>query len=242
VSIKAVTFDFWDTLFPRLGRDGGGSPETLRPKLLREFLLDSGQDHPFERCEAAYARADRDHLQSWVTDMRQPLVDRALDEMCAELGIELDEKQREGLALSMQCLDELEDLGPFAGVSDLVPALAEEHKLGIVSDTWLTPGSVPRDMLERRGLLASFSVFVFSDETGFLKPHERQFRIALDALDAAPGEVVHVGDSERRDVMGARSMGMRTVLLDWEGTHGESVADAVVRDFRELPKALAGLA
>ncbi len=101
---------------------------------------------------------------------------------------------------------------------------------------------VPRLMLERHGLLDRFSAFVFSDESGFLKPHERPFRLALAALSVAPWETVHVGDSEHRDVVGALNQGMTAVLLDWNCRHDASRAHAVVRDFRALGPALEELA
>ena len=127
---------------------------------------------------------------------------------------------------------------PAPRSKELLHALAGRFRLGIISDTWLTPGAVPRLMLKRHGLLGCFSAFVFSDESGTLKPHERPFRLALAALDVTPTEAVHVGDSERRDVVGALDQGMTAVLLDWNGQYGASRAHAVVRDFRALGPAL----
>ena len=40
---------------------------------------------------------------------------------------------------------------------------------------------------------------------------------ALEQVDAAPEEVVHVGDQIRSDVMGAQGVGMRAVLIDRSG-------------------------
>lgn len=238
MSVRAITFDFWDTLFPRLGRETDADVAEARSEAIRAVLDERGREFPIDRCRAAYDAANRGHLEHWHTGMLQPTVDEALDDIARELAVELDEGTRGALAERMQCRPAVLDLDPFPGVTGLLSELGRRFKLGIVSDTWLTPGEVPRLMLERHGMLGLFGAFVFSDETGFLKPHERQFRVAAAALDVPPGEVVHVGDSERRDVLGARALKMRTVLLDWEGTHGESVADAVVRDFAELGPAI----
>jgi len=238
VSIKAVTFDFWDTLFPRLGRDGGTDVAEARSEAIRSYLVKLGMSFSLERCREAHEVANRGHLQHWHTGMFQPTVDEALDAICGELGCELTHEQRAELALALQLRDAVTDTGPFAGVAELMPGLAERFRLGIISDTWLTPGEVPRLLLNKHGLLELFGAFVFSDETGLLKPHERQFRVACEALNVRPDEAIHVGDSERRDVVGARQFGMRAVLLDWDGTHGESLADAVVRDFRDLGPAI----
>lgn len=229
-------------MFPRLGRDGGVEVPEARSVEIHRFLAGLGQEFPLGRCREAHEAANRGHLEHWHTGMLQPTVEEALDAVCGELDFELNASQRAELALRLQLRDAVVELQPFPGVAELLPGLAGRYKLGIISDTWLTPGAVPRLLLERHGLLELFSAFVFSDETGFLKPHERQFRVALAALDVKPGETIHVGDSERRDVVGARRQGMRSVLLDWEGTHGESAADAVVRDFRELEPAIVRLA
>ena len=82
---------------------------------------------------------------------------------------------------------------------------------------------------------------MFSDETGFLKPHANQFRVALAALGARPEDTVHVGDSERRDVLGAQALGMKTVWFDIDRTGAASAADIVIRDIASLGPAIAGL-
>jgi FMN phosphatase YigB (HAD superfamily) len=46
----------------------------------------------------------------------------------------------------------------------------------------------------------------------------------LERVDAAPEEVVHVGDQVRSDVIGAQGVGMRAVLIDRSG-YGANGAD-----------------
>jgi putative hydrolase of the HAD superfamily len=242
MNLRAITFDFWDTLFPRLGRDTDRGVAEVRSEAIRAFMAERDGVFSLEQCRAAYDAADRGHLDHWLSGMRQPAVDEALDAISGELSVKLERKERSELASRLQCRPEVERIEPFPGIKELLPALAGRFRLGIISDTWLTPGTVPRLMLERHGLLGWFSAFVFSDESGFLKPHERPFQLALAALDVAPEETVHVGDSERRDVVGALDQGMTAVLLDWNGQHDASRAHAVIRDFPALGPALEQLA
>jgi putative hydrolase of the HAD superfamily len=66
---------------------------------------------------------------------------------------------------------------------------------------------------DEAGLTPSTTVTVDSTLVGCKKPDPRIFQAALDALRASPAEAVFVGDSLRRDMAGARGMGMRHVWL-----------------------------
>ena len=55
--------------------------------------------------------------------------------------------------------------------------------------------------------------YVCADHVRAYKPSKAIFQRALEVSGCAPEEVLHVGDSYDSDVMGARSMGIRPVLL-----------------------------
>jgi FMN phosphatase YigB (HAD superfamily) len=57
---------------------------------------------------------------------------------------------------------------------------------------------------------------VGSKAHGKTKPHPSIFVAALRALDVSPDEAAMVGDSYEDDIEGARSLGMRAILLDRE--------------------------
>ncbi len=52
---------------------------------------------------------------------------------------------------------------------------------------------------------------------GRTKPHPSIFVAALRMLEVEPGEAAMVGDSYEDDIAGARSLGMRAILLDRDG-------------------------
>lgn len=56
---------------------------------------------------------------------------------------------------------------------------------------------------------------VFSGLEGVEKPNPRIYEIALQrAGNVAPQEVLHIGDSMRKDYVPAKSVGMHALLLD----------------------------
>ena len=66
-----------------------------------------------------------------------------------------------------------------------------------------------------------------SGRSGFAKPDPRIFHMALRRLGAHPSEALHVGDSEREDLQGAHSAGMRAVLLRRHAQPGEQRPETI---------------
>jgi putative hydrolase of the HAD superfamily len=64
------------------------------------------------------------------------------------------------------------------------------------------------------GPLPSVAAVVDSTVVGIEKPHPGIFGIALEAVGVEPGQAVHVGDSDRADVAGARAAGVHPVHFD----------------------------
>ena len=95
---------------------------------------------------------------------------------------------------------------------DVLPTLArmrdEGHRTVIVSNcSWGTRPSV-----ERLGLDRACDAVVLSCEAGSHKPEEGIYRMALDALDAAPTEAMFV-DDQAPYCDGARALGIDTRLI-----------------------------
>jgi putative hydrolase of the HAD superfamily len=80
------------------------------------------------------------------------------------------------------------------------------------------------------------SVSVSSSEQGFLKPHPRIFRAAMDLMGVSASDSVMVGDSLTQDVRGARQAGMRGILLARGGNAPEG--EDAIRTLAELPALL----
>ena len=82
------------------------------------------------------------------------------------------------------------------------------------------------------------SVAVSSSEHGFMKPHPSIFRAALELMQVRAADAVMVGDSFAHDIVGARQVGMRGVLLDRRGAPSPDEAVPVIQSLSELPTLL----
>jgi len=84
------------------------------------------------------------------------------------------------------------------GAPAAVAAAADAGPVGVLSNS-AVPGLV-RTALTRSALdREAFDAVVTSVGCGWRKPDRRAFEAAADALDAAVGDLVHVGDDDRTD-------------------------------------------
>jgi putative hydrolase of the HAD superfamily len=118
-------------------------------------------------------------------------------------------------------------------------------RLGLCSNAAYRPTSM-HEQLRQVGLDSLLDAAVFSSEVGWRKPSARLFTAALEAVGAGAEHTIFVGDRMREDILGARAMGMRTVLVDratarTDGATSKSAADAVIRSLDELPRLLEGV-
>ena len=81
-----------------------------------------------------------------------------------------------------------------------------------------------------------------SQEVGIEKPHPPIFMAALDRVNAAPEECLHVGDQFRSDVMGAQGVGMKAVLIDRSGFGANGADCPTIASLSELGDLVDGLA
>ena len=90
-------------------------------------------------------------------------------------------------------------------------------------------------------LAGHFEALVISARVGFQKPNEGIFRHALEVMRVDPSRALHVGDSYRADVQGARRLGIDAVLIDRSGADPARMHDEledhdtlVISDLYEL--------
>jgi FMN phosphatase YigB (HAD superfamily) len=115
--------------------------------------------------------------------------------------------------------------------------LSETHPLGIVSNIW-SLSAVFEAELERAGVRELLCPRIWSADYGCIKPAEKIFRIALEDLDCPPDQVLYVGDTFIRDVVGARRVGMGAAWVNPNSLpvpQGYAVQpDLVIRSVKEL--------
>lgn len=247
-ALAAVTFDLWNTLYAADGQYAAVvRPERLR--LLAGILLHHGVRATKERLEQAYQTGYEAYLAAWISG-RHFGAREQVHHFLSYFGVAEASIDREALAATARAIEEASRLAPpavLSGVPETLESLAAlGYRLGLISDTSLTPGRVLREFLAQDGLLRYFSTLTFSDETGYPKPDPRMFQTTLARLSLQPGPplppsaAAHVGDTPRTDIAGARAVGFVAIRYAAVNDHPEPPpADYVIKDHRELPQLLA---
>ena len=109
-------------------------------------------------------------------------------------------------------------------------------KVGVLSNTFW-PRRWHEEIFRRDGVLDLIDGAVYSSELDWTKPHPAAFRAAMDAVGVTdPRACVFVGDRPFDDVHGAKSVGMRAVLIPNSDvpTFPGSMPDAVVSRLADL--------
>ena len=249
MTIKAVTFDLWDTMIaddtdePKRRAKGMRSKADERRFLVWQTLARhqpiSEEDArlAYDVAEAAFTRAWKGNSVTWTVEER---VDIILDGLSRDLPI----ADRAALvdALGRMEVDVAPD--PVPGIDDALAKLAERYALCVVSDTIVTPGAQLRELLDRHGLKRHFSGFAFSDEVGRSKPHRAMFEAAAEQLGVGFAEMAHIGDRDHNDVKGPQALGMKAILFTGrrDADRESTSADATCADHGDLPAAVDGLA
>lgn len=230
--LKAVTFDFWDTLFVN---DDSPQQEQRRVKLIADELAALGTPRSETAIGAALRAAYGWFERIWRGEQRTPSTAETLTVVFATLAVSPPgaTQRRVTDAFEQLVLDPPPALVP--GVSSALPQLAAEYKLGIICDTGYAPGRVLRQLLAQQGLLQYFSSVYFSNEGSRSKPDRRVFGRVLTELGVRPHEAAHVGDSLRTDVAGAHQAGMLAIHfigVEGGGLGGDSPSGFAAADSR----------
>lgn len=222
-SLRAVTFDFGNTLVPvdeagsrrvvaltaaavvdRLGLAGPGdftaAWDEERERQFREEVPSFREVDIAERFVRVMAR---------LRGMPPPPADRRWNQAAAE---RLSERAEIDWAVETYTRAFVDAMPVLPSVGHLLQRLAGRYRLAILSN-WPLAATIDR-YVEAAGWAPHFSALVISDRVGTIKPHPRIFAAAREALgDPEPGAILHVGDDWAADVVGAARAGWRTAYL-----------------------------
>ncbi len=118
----------------------------------------------------------------------------------------------------------------FPEVAGALARLRERRARLVVVSNW--DCSLP-GVLERAGLRELVDAIVTSASCGVAKPDPAVFERALAEAGVAPADALHVGDSLREDVEGARAAGIEAALVVRDGP-GAPAGVRIVRSLGEL--------
>jgi HAD superfamily hydrolase (TIGR01509 family) len=158
------------------------------------------------RAEMAYYRehAQEGRDEASLADLRG----RCAALVSRELGVEIG-------------VDELVSAIRFSAYPDAVPALRVLRDRGlrlVAVSNW--DCSLPR-VLAGCGMDGLLDGTVTSAGAGARKPDPAIFEVALQLARVQADETLHVGDTAEEDVAGARAAGIRSLLIDREGSGGD---------------------
>lgn len=243
--IQAVTLDLWQTLVIDT-REWGRIRTRIRIEDSVEALNNAGEnvteDQVREAFRAGYRKCRATREQGM--EVTFPKQVRNFVEGISD-GI-MDRIDRETFAYILnRYSDAFYDSPPMIarGAPEALIELKQAgYRIGLISNTGMTPGRVFRAYLEEQGLVDFFDHMTFSDEVRMPKPFPAIFLHTFASMGCTPENTVHVGDHLRNDVVGASQVGMRTIWLrGFDDGAVEVEPTATIDSISELPSALQGL-
>ena len=246
MTIRGITFDFWDTIVdddtdePKRAERGLPSKAVARRNTFVDEIL---AHHPAVGCDAAVAAFD--HAQAafrhhWKVEHHTPCVADRLTVGFSHLGIGRT-PGFDALVAEWETMEVAIPPNLVPGIADCLKALSGRYQIGIISDAIVTPGVGLRRILKDYGLLQYFNHTVFSDEAGAAKPAARVFDLATEGLGVAAHELAHVGDRPANDIAGPNDYGAHSVLYTGvvdRRQPGDPEPGLVVAHMDDLPAAI----
>jgi HAD superfamily hydrolase (TIGR01549 family) len=129
-----------------------------------------------------------------------------------------------------------EKVGWVPGAEEAMKALAK-YTCCIVTNAGRSDSDTVRRGLARVGADRYFSSIFSSLDIGFEKPDPRFFRFVTEQLMTDPSDCIMIGDNYEKDIAGAKTAGMKTILLDPSARKGNfPLADCVISGMEQLPE------
>lgn len=222
MSIKAVSFDLDDTLWPIapvieraerrmqqwiIHRHPDLAPR-MDPAVLMELRESVATDHP--------------HLAHDLSTLRRMTLGLAMRPAgCTDQDVD------EAFEVFWSARNEVQ---LYPDVWPTLRQLSPVYRLATITNG--------NSDIDRVGLGEVFEHHVRAAEVGVAKPAPAIFEFTLAQLGLSAHEVLHVGDQLEADVAGALRVGMRAVWLNRDERSGGQQAVPVIRSLAELPELL----
>ncbi|MCX7831345.1 MAG: HAD family hydrolase [Actinobacteria bacterium] len=238
--IKAVTFDFWWTLFKDKNGSADGNDYHWRLEYLQEVCKSKGASKTKHEISLAYNEGrkffEQHHKKGLFTSSEE-----VLQVVFNHLGIKLEKPELRQISNNISHFGSLSELVLLEGALEVLRFLKENNvRIGLISDTVLTKGKHLVVHLRRHGILKYFDYLVFSDEVGAVKPNPYIFNYALKKLGAYPEESAHIGDFPWSDIEGALNIGCLAIqYIGGNGPERNNIhpkANIVIESFYDILK------
>ena len=212
--IEAITFDLWNTIFQNKSYSESRINFLLQYLTSKgfnddRFLLESCYDHIFLHYINENPNGNFQHIYN------EYRIDKVLK--CLKINLSIGEKEEILEVLESEMLKD----PPLMkiGVRDTLSELSPQYKIGLISNTGITPGDIIKKVLEKYDIL-------------------KFFQVTLTHLGSKPENSIHIGDLLFTDIKGAKDYGMLSIWfndLD-QNRQSEIIPDFEVSDIREIIK------
>ncbi|HET6781767.1 MAG TPA: HAD family hydrolase [bacterium] len=211
--IEGVIFDLGGTLIER----GRRSFEPGNATALTEWLRRGDHHVGAEFADAVVAEREASFARR--TELREAQAVQALRPVFGRYSVPTDDAFVTAAEVAFY-EPELRAMRLLPGTVELLQQLhARQLRIGLASNA--TSHYFVQECCKRLGISRYLDPIMSSAAVGWAKPDARIFKAILQSWAMTPGHAVMVGDSVGADIAGARTMGMRSILLTAEHDQGE---------------------
>ena len=202
MTIKAVTFDLDDTLWPLYDVIMNSH------KLSNDWLINK---HP-QMKEILFSTKEREMWQRLIkaepslANRLSELRKKVIETLLVENGVEISSASMDSDKAFKIFLDERHKVTYFENVLEVLARLKEVYQLGV-----LTNGNAS---IETLGIDHLFDFYLNAEMVNDSKPGAKMFEEAISITNLKPNEICHVGDHPVNDVEGALNVGFKAIWLN----------------------------
>ena len=194
IMTKAILFDFWGTLV----ENGVWSPIKQVRNILEIKL-------PFPEY---VVRMEKAMMTSKFNNLKE-----AFENVCKEFNLEINNDKIDSLVGMWNKSWMLAQ--PYQEIKEIITELRKKHQVILVSNTDCF--SI-KQVMEKFDLNELFDKVYLSCEIGMIKTDQNFFKHVLTDLNLTTDDATMVGDSIQSDIMAAKRMDMKAVLIDRRNT------------------------
>jgi putative hydrolase of the HAD superfamily len=242
--VEAVLFDLFNTLVLLENDDAFYMPSLKR---LHNFLVQNEIEIPFEDFIRVYFEV-RDRLYEETSkSLEDPHFNIRVSCTLEKFGHRLGASHPIVVgATETFCEEFMNYTRPDDDALYVLERLHKKYKLGVVSN--LSIPECASKLLEKFGMNGFFDAVVISGAINKRKPSPEIYERALRTLGIEADRAVFVGDTPETDIKGAKTVGLKTVLIERQqpsegslsltyelaGANEKVLPDEVIKSLREL--------
>lgn len=225
---KAICFDIDGTLYPA---------QVMRGRLLRMGLRHPVIGIKYNKVRKVFRKGQKDFVRTVPFRWREAMILKNKTAVEPEQGFIEEDYRKEYSTLQNLIYDPMEKLyqktKAIDGVAQTLGKIKNNGlKIGVFTDFPLFHKLQTMNLYEYVDFCAS------SDDVGFLKPDTHCFEYLLYNLKVEPQDVLYVGDSYAKDIVGASKAGIDAVLVNVKTLKGRSRFATTAKTKYPLAKAV----